>query len=99
MSTPEGKGKEKVKKVFQKRGIYYHMPVQNGMGKPTLDFIACANGKFVAVETKAPGKKPTARQEVTMAEMRVAGAFVFVVSCDAEVEELDAFMAILATSN
>lgn len=83
--TPEGRVKEEVKKAFkalQAEGVllYYHMPVQNGMGKPTLDFIGCINGKFFAVETKAPGKSPTARQWETINEMKAAGAHVTI--CD-----------------
>ena len=90
MSTPEGKVKDKVKAVFKRLGVYYHMPVQNGMGEPTLDFVACVNGYFFAVETKAPGKKPTPRQLVTMSKMAKSGAFVFVVSNDAELAVLEA---------
>lgn len=82
-STPEGKVKAKVRlalRTLQDKGypVYYHMPVQNGMGAPTLDFIGCIKGQFFAIETKAPGKKPTERQENTIAEMRKAGAHVFV---------------------
>lgn len=82
-STPEGKVKEQVKralKLLQSKGypVYYHMPVQNGMGKPTLDFIGCIKGQFFAIETKAPGKKPTERQQSTIEDMRKAGAHVFV---------------------
>lgn len=82
-STPEGKVKAKVRlalNTLRDKGypVYYHMPVQNGMGKPTLDFIGCINGKFFAIETKAPGKKPTERQESTIMEMHKAGAAVFV---------------------
>jgi len=82
-STPEGKVKAKVKKAFEylrHEGyeIYYHMPVQNGMGAPTLDFIGCFRGQFFAIETKAPGKKPTERQLTTIADMERAGAKVFV---------------------
>lgn len=76
-STPEGKVKSKIKRALdhlREKGfpIYYHMPVQNGMGKPTLDFICCINGHYVGIEAKAPGKKPTERQEATMAEIRAA---------------------------
>jgi predicted hotdog family 3-hydroxylacyl-ACP dehydratase len=94
--TPEGKIKAKVKALFKRIGLYYHMPVQNGMGEPTLDFIACLRGYFIAVETKAPGKKPTARQQITMASMRASGAFVFVVSCEAELATLEAFLNLLS---
>jgi hypothetical protein len=41
-----------------------------GYGIPGLDFYICAFGKFLAIETKAPGKKPTARQTLTINELR-----------------------------
>jgi hypothetical protein len=34
--------------------------------KVGLDFFICAFGNFLAIETKAPGKKPTERQEPTI---------------------------------
>lgn len=95
MTTPEGKVKEQVKRLFKKYGIYYHMPVMNGMGSPTLDFNACCNGYYVTVETKAPGKHPTARQQITMAEIQAAGGFVFVVSNQLELDRLEAFLMLL----
>ena len=55
--TPEGKVKEEIKKVLKKTGIWYYMPVQNGMGVVGIpDFMCCADGKFIGVEAKAPGK-------------------------------------------
>ena len=93
--TPEGKVKEQVKKLLKASGAYLHMPVMNGMGAPTLDFICCLNGRYIAIETKAPGKKPTPRQLVTMEDMRKAGAFVFVVSCDADLAVLEAYLNLL----
>jgi hypothetical protein len=86
--TPEGKVKDKVKAVLKEFGLYYHMPVLNGMGEPTLDFLACGEGLFISIETKAAGKVPTPRQQITIAQMRAAGAFVFVVSCDEELARL-----------
>lgn len=89
--TPEGRVKEGVKRVLKKHNAYYHMPVQNGMGKPTLDFVCCHNGWFIAIETKAKkGDKPTQRQQQTIEEMKAAGAAVFVVCCDEDIERLDA---------
>lgn len=93
--TPEGEVKDAVKKLLKAHKAYYHMPVQNGMGAPTLDFICCCNGRFVAIETKAPGKRPTARQEITMAEMAFSGAYVFVVSCQKELDILEAFLQLI----
>lgn len=94
--TPEGKVKDKVKKLLKDAGAYYHMPVQNGMGAPTLDFIGCHYGNFFAIETKAPGKKPTGRQELTIAEMRKARGTVFVVDGTEEtVAPLRAWLAVV----
>ncbi len=96
--TPEGKVKEQVKKLLKAHGVYYHMPVQNGLGAPTLDFICCHNGRYIAIETKAPKKKPSPRQEVTMMEIAFAGGFVFVVSCQQELDILEAYLHLLGAN-
>ena len=85
MSTPEGKVKDKVKKLLKLHGAYWHMVVQNGMGAPSLDFVGCHKGLFYAIETKAGNKQMTPRQEATAAEMRKANGKVFLVN---EVEGL-----------
>lgn len=77
--TPEGKVKDKVKALLKKHNVYWHMPVQNGMGSPSLDFICCANGLYLAIETKAPGGKPTPRQVITMHSIKEAGGTVMVI--------------------
>ena len=79
-TTPEGKVKKRVKEVLERHGTYFHMPVQNGMGKPTLDFIGCHRGRYFGIETKAGQSRPTKRQELTMTEMRKAGAAVFLIN-------------------
>jgi len=76
MKTEEGKLKDKIRAYLKAQGAYVHMPVPSGYGTPTLDFVGCYRGRFFAIETKAPGKKPTARQDFTMGEMMKAGAFV-----------------------
>lgn len=88
-STPEGRVKEAVRKLLVKYGTYYHMPVLNGMGKPTLDFVCCHNGHFFAIETKAAGKHLTPRQEVTKSEIEFAHGKVFVVEGDKGMIELE----------
>ena len=56
--TPEGRIKEQCKTLLKKYGIWYYMPVQNGMGVVGIpDIIACWKGRFLAIETKAPGKR------------------------------------------
>lgn len=63
MATPEKKVKDKVKAVLESEGVYYFMPPANGYGRSGVpDIIACVNGFFLAIETKANGNKPTALQ-------------------------------------
>ena len=82
MSTPEGKVKDAVKDILKKHGVYRHMPVQGGYGAPSLDFICCFKSRYFGVETKAPGKKPTPRQELTIKAIEDAGGKVFVIDGD-----------------
>lgn len=93
--TPEGKVKEKVKRLLKRFKVYYHMPVVNGMGSPTLDFICCAWGHYFAIETKAPKEWPTDRQKVTMKEISEAGGFVFVVRDDESLALLEATLELM----
>lgn len=80
MTTPEGKVKDRVKKVLRAHSAYWHMPVMNGLGAPSLDFVGCHRGAFFAVETKAGNKQMTPRQEATAAAMAEAGGTVFLVN-------------------
>lgn len=82
--TPEGKIKAKVKRELDKlAALYRFMPVQNGMGAPSLDFLLCAGGWFIAIETKAQGKALTPRQLDTKAKIEASHGLVFVVNDDA----------------
>lgn len=87
-TLPEGWVKKAVKELLEYWGVYYHMPVQNGMGKPSLDFICCARGRFMAIETKAPGKTLTPRQGRTSREILDAGGSVLRVASWAELQVL-----------
>jgi hypothetical protein len=61
--TPEGKVKEAVKKLLKKYKCYYVMPMTRGMGSSGApDFLVCAGGRFVGVETKAGAARPTQLQ-------------------------------------
>lgn len=93
--TPEGRIKAEVSKILKSHGdnVWYHMAVTNGMGAPTLDYTGCAYSLYFAVETKAPGGKPTPRQELTIAQMRAAGAKVFVI--DGDYLALEAWLALV----
>lgn len=85
--TPEGRVKAKVKRRLDELlQRYRFMPVQNGMGSPALDFYCCIHSRFVAIETKAPGKKMTDRQRHTASEIEAAGGLVFEVYDDASID-------------
>jgi len=87
-STPEAKVKLAVKRILAEYDValkdgygrlYQHWPVMNGMGMPSLDCIVCYYGMYIAIETKAPGKSPTPRQELTIKQIGAAGGIVLVI--------------------
>jgi hypothetical protein len=82
--TPEGKVKATVRAKLKDAGAYLFMPVQNGMGAPSLDFIGCHRGRFFGIETKAGKGKVTPRQCHTASLMARAGAAVFLLHPECE---------------
>lgn len=74
--------KERIKKILKEHGAWWHMPVQTGYGAPGLDFHACHHGRFIAIEAKRPGKKPTARQELIIENIQKAGGAVLVIGSE-----------------
>ena len=94
MSTPEGLVKAKVKKVLDKyrEHLYVLMPVQNGMGTPTLDYLGWFKGHPFGIETKAGKARMTPRQELTAEKMRAGGAMVFLINEVEGLDELEAWL-------
>lgn len=89
MSTPEGKVKAKINRLLDKyKGNYCFMPVPYGYGQSTLDYLICMRGHFIAIEAKAPGKKPTDRQKMIMEKIRAAGGAVFLIDGDDGLSQL-----------
>lgn len=85
MATPEGIVKTAVKKFLVNEGIWYFMPVSNGMGRHGIpDFICCCGSTFLAIECKAGKGKVTALQEREMERIRDAGGFALVVNDNQE---------------
>ena len=75
---PEGEIKQKIRHMLANElDAYYFAPVQMGMGASTVDILACIKGRFIAIEVKVPGKKPTVRQELTMGQVLRAGGVAF----------------------
>lgn len=74
--TPEGKVKEAVVRILIRHNVYYFFPFSAGFGRAGIpDIIACCGGRMMAIECKAPGKKPTALQDREMQRIRDAGGW------------------------
>jgi hypothetical protein len=80
MSTPESKVQTRVKEILKRHNTYTFMPPMNGYGRSGVpDIVACIDGKFIAVECKADGNKPTKLQLKTLHEIANASGYAFVV--------------------
>lgn len=78
--TPEGKVKDKIKKILKANNIYYAMPMGTGFGNAGVpDFLCCWQGKFLAIEAKANGGKTTALQRKNLDEITAAGGLAWIV--------------------
>jgi Holliday junction resolvase len=89
--TPEARVKAQVKKLLESKGVYFFMPVSNGMGRHGIpDVIACWDGKFLGVEVKAPGKRAntSALQDREINAIRLAKGLAIVVDDVSQLEEL-----------
>lgn len=98
-TTPEGRIKNKIKKVLDKylARLYVYMPVPSGYGMPSLDFVCSVDvgggaGLAFAIEAKRPGEVPTPRQQGTMAAMVTGGVRVFVIDGDLGCEALETWL-------
>lgn len=81
-TTPEGRVKAAVKRLLKERGIWHFMPVAgpfSAHGVP--DFVCCWQGRFLGVETKAPGKRSgtTVNQNRVLQEILDHGGLSLVV--------------------
>ena len=77
--TPEKRVKTKVESVLKSEGAYYFFPATHGYGRSGVpDIIACVNGRFLAIECKAGGNKPTALQVREIEKIRCAGGVAVV---------------------
>lgn len=92
--TPEGKVKRAIRKVLDKyKSAYVFMSVPSGYGKSTLDYLICCHGRFIAIEAKAPGKKPTPRQKKIIGEIERAGGDVLVIDTEKGAQQLGVLLS------
>lgn len=73
--------------IFNPQGFYW-MPVPSGYGVSYLDYIGHYKGKFFGIETKAPGEKPTPRQNQAIELTYGTGAVAFVIDELKDLEEI-----------
>ena len=81
-TTPEGKVKQAVRKLLATRGIWYYMPVAGPFSAHGIpDFVCVWGGRFLGIETKAPGKRAatTANQNRVLEEITAHGGLAVVV--------------------
>jgi hypothetical protein len=101
-STPEGRVKTDIKRYLEAMGFWragscrpprdvtgwFFMPVNNGMGVAGIpDFICCWEGRFFAIEAKAPNGDPTANQLQRHEEIRTAKGLVLLANSVSVVSE------------
>jgi hypothetical protein len=91
--TPEGRVKARIKKVLERYGVYYFMPVQYGYGPAGVDFHCVVGWRGVAlaffIESKDEDKPLTKRQELFLKRRREEqNAKTFVIDDDIEIEIL-----------
>lgn len=93
MKTPEGYEKDKIKKYLDSIGAWYFCPYMAGFGKGGVpDIIVCHRGRFISIEVKRPGKEPTERQKLRMAEVQAAGGVAIWGDATKVLSELDSVL-------
>jgi hypothetical protein len=91
--TPEGRVKNLISRMLDRHGAYRYMPVPYGYGPTGIDYFVCHKGRFIGIEAKAPGKKPTALQDNVLARIRAAGGVTFVIDGEAGLKELETWLS------
>jgi hypothetical protein len=94
-STPESRIKEMVRQLLVLHDAYYFMPVSNGMGRHGVpDFMVCAYGRLIGIETKAGKKLPTDLQMSNLRQIDKAGGIALVIN-EHNLQELDGVLHVL----
>ena len=78
--TPEKVVKDKVTSVLKAEGVYHFFPATHGYGRSGVpDIVGCVNGRFLGIECKANGNKPTALQVRELESIRRSNGVAVVV--------------------
>jgi hypothetical protein len=78
--TPEKAVKTKVVAQLKGLGAYYFYPVTSGYGASGVpDIICCYKGRFIGIECKAKGNKPTTLQQMNLDKIAAQGGIALVI--------------------
>jgi len=93
-TTPEGRIKSKLDKMFKAEGVWYYSPQAGPFGVAGIpDRVAIVAGQFVGVECKADKtKKPTALQTKCMRDIEAAGGKCFLAYDDATIAAVQRYI-------
>lgn len=97
--TPEGKVKQKVKKVLKQYSVWDYWPVPSGFGRRTVDVLGLYYGHFFAIEVKRPGKEPTELQARELEDIARKGGVTFVIDGDEGVGRLNDWLEQMRLDN
>ena len=69
-ATPEAAVKKRVVGILKSYDVYFFYPVTGGYGRSGVpDIVCCWKGRFIGIECKANGGKPTALQMKNLTEI------------------------------
>lgn len=85
--TPEGRLTRRTKKKLDSVDGLWYYKVSDRFTSGIPDFIVCYKGRLGALELKAPKKKATELQKITLDRIFRAGGVVSVADCDEKVDE------------
>jgi Holliday junction resolvase len=87
--TPEKRVKVKICKTLDKMGAYRFYASTGGYGSSGVpDIIACYRGRFIGIEAKANGGKPTALQLKNLNDIENCGGQALVID-ERNINELE----------
>lgn len=88
MATPESKVKKKGRTILDQMGVYHFPPFSGGYGRAGVpDDVCCYRGRFIGIEYKANGGKPTALQLRELQNIRESGGIALIID-ETNVENL-----------
>jgi len=78
-ATPESKVKKKVVDLLKQHGAYFFYPVTGGYGRSGVpDIVCCWKGKFIGIECKTKGNKPTELQNKNLVDISNQGGVAII---------------------